>query len=74
MTVASLKIGKRTFVVVPERDFDRMQLENRRYRQLLAEDHALGQLAERELRAFRKNGAKGVPWQQVKKELEGKGL
>ena len=43
-------------------------------RQLLAEDHALGQLAERELRAFRKNGSKGVTWQQVKKELEGKGL
>lgn len=69
MTVANLKIGKRAFVVVPERDFDRMQRENKRYRQLLDEDHALGQLAERELKAFRKAGCKGIPWDQVKKEL-----
>jgi hypothetical protein len=69
MTVASLKIGRRHFVVIPERDFDRMRRENRRYRQLVEEDHALGVLAERELRAFRRSGGKGVPWEQVKKEL-----
>ncbi|MFI5378904.1 MAG: hypothetical protein ACHRHE_06390 [Tepidisphaerales bacterium] len=69
MTVANLKIGRRTFVVVPERDFDRMQRENKQYRQLLEEDRALGVLAEKELSAFRKGGSKGIPWEQVKKEL-----
>jgi hypothetical protein len=56
MTVANLKIGRRSFVVVPEREFDRMQSENQRYRQLVEEDRALGRLAEKELKAFRKNG------------------
>jgi hypothetical protein len=69
MTVANLKIGKRNFVVVPERDFDRMQRENQQYRRLLNEDAALGCLAEKELKAFRKSGGKGIPWAQVKKEL-----
>jgi hypothetical protein len=58
VTVVKLKIGKRNFVVVPERDFDRLQRENKRYRQLLKEDRVLGRLAEKELEAFRKNGAK----------------
>ena len=69
MTVANLKIGRRSFVVVPEREFDRMQSENRRYRQLVEEDRALGRLAEKELKAFRKNDGRGVPWEKVKKEL-----
>ena len=44
MTVANLKIGKRTFVVVPERDFDRMQRAktNNIANCKLEEDHALG--------------------------------
>ncbi len=69
MTVANLKIGDRKFVVVPEQEFDRMRRENLRYRQLLEEDRALGALAEKELKAFRKRGSKGIPWEQVKKEL-----
>jgi hypothetical protein len=69
MTAASLKIGRKSFVVVPERDFERMARENARYRQLLNEDQALGKLAEKELKSFRKKGGKGVPWEQVKKEL-----
>ena len=69
MTVANLKIGRRSFVVVPERDFDRMQLENKRYRQLVEQDRVLGDLAEKELKAFRKTGGKGIPWDKVKKEL-----
>ncbi len=67
MTVANLKIGGRKFVVVPERDFDRMKLENKRYRQLVEEDHALGKLAEKELKKFRKSGSRGIPWGRVKK-------
>jgi len=69
MTVANLKIGQRHFVVIPERDFDRMRRENKRYRQMVEEDHALGALATTELKAFRRCGGKGVPWEQVKKEL-----
>ena len=69
MTVSNLKIGRRSFVVVPERDFDRMLRESRGYRQLLNEDAALGKLAEKELKAFRNSGSKGIPWAQVKKEL-----
>jgi len=59
MTVANLKIGQRHFEVIQERDFDRMQRENKRYRQMVEEDHALWALAEKELRAFRKGGGKG---------------
>jgi hypothetical protein len=69
MSVANLKIGKRSFVVVPARDFDRMRRENQQYRRLVREDTALGNLAEKELKAFRKSGGKGTPWEQVKKEL-----
>jgi hypothetical protein len=69
MTVANLKIGKRNFVVVPERDFDRMRRENQQYHRLLSEDSALGNLAEKELKAFRKSGGKGTPWAEVRKEL-----
>ncbi len=69
MTVASLKIGRKSFVVVPERDFERMARENAQYRQLVNEDHAMGKIAEKELKAFRKKGGKGIPWDQVKKEL-----
>jgi hypothetical protein len=60
MTVANLKIGQRKFVVIPKRDFDRMQKENQHYRQILKEDHVLGSLAEKELKAFRKSGCKGA--------------
>jgi hypothetical protein len=69
MTIANLKIGRRSFVVVPERDFDRLQTDSKRYRQLVEEDRALAKLAEKELKAFGKNGGKGVPWEKVKKEL-----
>jgi len=69
MTVANLKIGQRNFVVIPERDFDRIQLESTQYRRLLKEDRALGELAMKELKAFRKNGSKGIPWEKVKQEL-----
>jgi len=69
MTIANLKIGRQRFVVVAERDFERLRKENQQFRQLLAEDRALGKLAERELKAFRKNGSKGHSWEKVKKEL-----
>ena len=69
MTVANLKIGKQKFVVVPERDFDRLQKEVARYRRRAMEDQMLGQLAEKELRGFRKSGRKGIPWEKVRKNL-----
>jgi hypothetical protein len=69
MTVANLKIGTRNFVVVAERDFDRMQRENKQYQDLLEQDRALGKLAEKELKAFHKGRGKGIRWDQVKKQL-----
>jgi hypothetical protein len=69
MTIANFKIGRRSYVVVPERDFDRIQQDSKKYQRLLEEDRALGELAEKELRAFRKSGGKGVPWEKVKQEL-----
>jgi hypothetical protein len=69
MTTATLKIGRQNFIVVPERDFDRMTRENEQYKKLVNEDHALGQLAEKELKSFRKKGSKGTPWETVKKQL-----
>jgi hypothetical protein len=36
---------------------------------LIEEDRVLGQLAVKELKAFRKDGGKGIRWEQVKKEL-----
>jgi hypothetical protein len=69
MTVSNLKIGQNKIVVVPERDFERLQRESENYRQLMEEDRVLGKLAEKELKAFRKGGSKGTPWEKVKKEL-----
>ncbi len=69
MTVANLNIGKRKFVVVPRKEFDRLKRENDEYRALVKEDAELGKLAEKELRAFRKSGSRGVPWERVKREL-----
>jgi PHD/YefM family antitoxin component YafN of YafNO toxin-antitoxin module len=69
MTVAHLKIGRKAFVVIPEADFVRLQRESDEYRKSIAEDHILGRLAEKELKAFRKRGSKGTPWKQVKSEL-----
>ncbi len=69
MTIANLKIGRQKFVVVPERDFDRMQQENKEYQRLVKEDLVLGKLAEKELKSLRKGGRKTIPWAQVKKEL-----
>jgi hypothetical protein len=54
---------------VPERDFRRLRKESEQYRRLLEEDSALGERAQKELRAFRKGGRKGIPWERVKKEL-----
>ncbi len=69
MTVANLKIGRKTFVVVPQKDFVRLQRESDQYRKSVAEDCELGKLAEKELKAFRKHGSRGTTWQQVKSEL-----
>lgn len=69
MTVANLKIGQRNFVVVPERDFDRIQRESAQYRRLVKEDRALGEIATKELKAFRKGGSRGIAWEKVKQEL-----
>ena len=69
MTIATLKIGSRKFVVVPERDFARIRRGDEQYRQLQAESRALGELASKRLKAFRQSGGKGIPLEQVKRDL-----
>lgn len=69
MTVPNPKIGRRSFVVILETVSVRLQRESDEYRKSIAEDHALGTLAQKELKAFRKRGRKGTPWHQVKAEL-----
>ncbi len=69
MKVQTLTIGKRQFVLVDEKAFARLQQESEKYRKLKEEDRALGKLAIRRLRAYRRSGGKGIPLEQVKKEL-----
>jgi hypothetical protein len=69
MTIANLNIGRQKYVVIPRKDFARLQRESDQLRRIEEEDMALGKLADRELRAFRKSGSHGKPWEQVKREL-----
>jgi hypothetical protein len=64
MNTQTLTIGKRRFVVVPERDFQRLQ--KRAGEKEIRPDFA--QEAMRELRAYRKNG-KAVKWTDLKRKL-----
>ena len=64
MTAQTLTIGKRRFVVVPERDFLRLQKQagQNTVRPEFADD------AMRELKAYRKTG-KAANWSDVKRKL-----
>jgi hypothetical protein len=64
MNTQTLTIGKRRFVVVPERDFQRLQ--KRAGEREIRPDFA--QEAMRELRAYRKTG-KAVKWSDLKRKL-----
>lgn len=61
MTLSTLKIGRREYVVVPRRDFERIQ----RKAQLLSDQDA-ADIAE-SLRRLNDPKEKRVPWEQVKK-------
>jgi hypothetical protein len=61
MTVSTLKIGKREFVVVPRRDFERIQ----RKAQMLSDEDA-AEVAEA-LRRLNDPKETRIPWEQVKK-------
>ena len=69
MNVQTLTIGKRKFVLVEQKTFDRLRQESESYQKLKEEDQALGKLAMSRLRAYRRGGGKGIPLEQVKKEL-----
>ena len=69
MTIAKFKIGNRKFVVVAEHEYKKLRLTDTLYRQMISEEHALGLLAAKELKAFRKSSGKGISWEQVKKDL-----
>jgi PHD/YefM family antitoxin component YafN of YafNO toxin-antitoxin module len=64
MTVQTLTIGKRRFVLVPESDFRKLQRRaaSEELRPEFAEE------AMKELRAYRKTG-KARRWDQVKRKL-----
>lgn len=64
MTTQTLTIGKRRFVVVPERDFQRLQKRARanEVRPQFAEE------AMRELKTYLKTG-KAADWSDVKRKL-----
>jgi hypothetical protein len=64
MTPQTLVIGKRRFVVIPEREF-------RRFQKRAGEGKVRPEFAEeamRELRAYRKTG-KAADWNDVKRKL-----
>ena len=64
MTIQTLTIGKRRFILLPERDFQRLQKQARQnvVRPEFAED------AMRELKAYRKTG-NAAKWPSVKMRL-----
>lgn len=64
MVTQTLTIGKRRFIVVPERDFKRLQKR-------AAESEVRPELAQeamRELQTYRKTG-KAANWSDVKRKL-----
>ena len=64
MTIQTLTIGKRRFVVVPERDFQRLQ---KRAAQTVVRPE-FAEEAMRELKAYRKSG-EAAEWSGVKRRL-----
>ena len=63
MTVQTLTIGKRRFVLVPERDFQRLQKKA-----VLSVRPEFAAEAMRELKAYRKTG-RASDWRNVKRRL-----
>lgn len=70
MTVANLKIGKREFVVIPKREYERFRKwragASARAGRLSAEDRADLALA---LKRLKDPKEKPIPYEQVRKEL-----
>ena len=60
MTLSTLKIGQREFVVVPRKDFERLQ----RKAELLSDEDA--QYLTESLRRLNDPKEKRIPWDQVK--------
>ena len=48
---------------------ERLRHLKKRYLRLVEEDRAMGKLAEKELKAYRKTGRKGIPWERVRQNL-----
>lgn len=56
MTVQTLTVGKRQFVLLDREAFTRLQQESECFRKLTEEDRAMGKLAMKRLRAYRRGG------------------
>ena len=61
MTLSTLKIGRREFVVIPRKDFDRL----RRKADLLTDEDAQDLMES--VRRLNDPHEKRIPWDQVKK-------
>ena len=66
MDVQTLTIGKRRFVVLPERDFERLRKRAGLEEEVRPE---FADEAMRELKAYRKTG-KAADWADVKRRLD----
>ena len=64
MKTQTLVIGRRRYVLVPERDF--LRLQKRAGQEIVRQEFAEGAL--RDLQAYRKNG-KAARWRDVKGKL-----
>ena len=63
MSIATLKIGNRKFVVVPERDYARLSEESLQYRQQRSED-------QKDLAIIRQRAKDAIkPYSSLRKEL-----
>lgn len=69
MTVTSLKVAGRQFVVVPASDFRRLQTKAARLDDLEAADAADAASVRRAVARYRAGKSKAIPLSQLKREL-----
>ena len=65
MTVQTLKIGKREFILVPKRDFEKLAAQARRQ---MEDDYWTTSALEAEAKS-RSRGEKPMPFEEVEREL-----
>ena len=66
MTVQTLKIGRRQFILLAKRDFQKLAAQAQSQTE---DDYWTRAALEAEAKA-RANGEKAIPWEQVERELD----